>query len=105
MNLLSIRYARRKLYEHGLVPRTRLAILTAYLAGVTLVLYLLQKGIQLFSGNVNAGRDLGAWLQASKFFLIVLLLILALRYARTRLMWRLRNRLLVTYVFIGVIPV
>lgn len=105
MRLLPIRYVRRKLYEHGLVPRSRLAILTAYLAGVTLVLYLLQKGIELFSSSPNAGRDLGGWLAASKFFLVALLLILVLRYARTRLMWRLRNRLLVTYVFIGVIPV
>src|SRR5262249_47215199 len=99
------RYVRRKLSEWGLIPRSRLGILTAYLAGVTLVLYLLQKAIQLFSRNPTAGRDLAAWLEASKFFLVVLLLVLALRYARTRLMWRLRNRLLVTYVFIGVIPV
>ncbi|MCI0352772.1 MAG: SpoIIE family protein phosphatase [Acidobacteriales bacterium] len=105
MKLLPIRYARRKLFDRGLIPRSRLSILTLYLAGVTLLLYLLQKGFQLFSNNPSAGADIGAWFEASKFFLIVLLLVLALRYARTRLMWRLRNRLLVTYVFIGVIPV
>ncbi len=33
------------------------------------------------------------------------LLLRGLRWARQRLMWRLRNRLIVTYVFIGVIPI
>ena len=36
---------------------------------------------------------------------IVLLAILAYRWLKARLLWRLRNRLIVTYVFIGVIPV
>ena len=30
---------------------------------------------------------------------------MCLRWVRRRLMWRLRNRLIVTYVFIGVIPI
>ena len=30
---------------------------------------------------------------------------MGLRWVRRRMMWRLRNRLIVTYVFIGVIPV
>ena len=31
--------------------------------------------------------------------------LLLLRWVRRHLLWRLRNRLLVTYVFVGVIPV
>ena len=35
----------------------------------------------------------------------MLFLILAFRWLKRRILWRLRNRLIVTYVFIGVIPV
>ena len=37
--------------------------------------------------------------------LVILLLALAVQHARGGLLWRLRNRLLVTYIFIGVVPV
>lgn len=37
--------------------------------------------------------------------LVILLLALAVQHARGALIWRLRNRLLVTYIFIGVVPV
>jgi len=36
---------------------------------------------------------------------IVLFLVLAFLWLKTKLLWRLRNRLVVTYIFIGVIPV
>ncbi len=36
---------------------------------------------------------------------IVLFVIVGFRWLRSQLLWRLRNRLIVTYVFIGVIPV
>jgi phosphoserine phosphatase RsbU/P len=105
MNRLALRYARRKLFEHGLIPRTWLGILTAYLAAITLVLYVARKAISWSSNSTNAGQALNGWITICQFLLIVLASLLALRYVRTRLMWRLRNRLLVTYVFMGVIPV
>jgi len=105
MNLLPIRYARRKLWEHGLFPRSRLAIITAYLAAIVLVLYIGQKLLHAFARGAAAGETLGGWLAVLRFFLAILIFLLAVRYVRTRLMWRLRNRLLVTYIFIGVIPV
>ena len=48
---------------------------------------------------------LSGWAQFLSFLFLVFLLLLGLRWVRQRLMWRLRNRLIVTYVFIGVIPV
>ena len=45
------------------------------------------------------------WLVFFEFSAICLFVILAVRAGRRRLMWRLRNRLVVTYIFIGVIPV
>jgi len=41
---------------------------------------------------------------ALSFGIIVLFAIVAYRWLKKRLLWRLRNRLIVTYVFIGVIP-
>ena len=35
---------------------------------------------------------------------IVLFTVLAFRWLKAKLLWRLRNRLIVTYVFIGVVP-
>jgi sigma-B regulation protein RsbU (phosphoserine phosphatase) len=48
---------------------------------------------------------LGGWVGFLSFVIIVLFALLGIRWLRTRLLWRLRNRLIVTYVFIGVIPV
>ena len=39
------------------------------------------------------------------FVFVVCLVLRGFRWARQRLLWRLRNRLIVTYVFIGVIPI
>ncbi len=48
---------------------------------------------------------LSGWAQFLSFLFLVCLLLLGFRWVRRRLMWRLRNRLIVTYVFIGVIPI
>ncbi|HET9695512.1 MAG TPA: SpoIIE family protein phosphatase, partial [Terriglobales bacterium] len=45
------------------------------------------------------------WIWFLSYLSAFLFLIVALRWFRKRLMWALRNRLIVTYVFIGVIPV
>jgi sigma-B regulation protein RsbU (phosphoserine phosphatase) len=47
----------------------------------------------------------GGWVTFVGFICLVLLLVLGLRWLRTVFMWRLRNRLIITYIFIGVIPV
>lgn len=83
-------------------PRlTRLERLTAYFAGLSLFLLAISKLVALF------GRDSGldGWFRFAGFITFVLGLFVAARYVRRVLMWRLRNRLIVTYVFIGVIPV
>src|SRR5216684_8150072 len=45
-----------------------------------------------------------AW-AALSVLAIVLVALAGFRWMRSQLLWRLRNRLIVTYVFIGVIPV
>jgi len=51
------------------------------------------------------GTMLSGWAQFLSFLFVVCLLLMGFRWMRQRLMWRLRNRLIITYVFIGVIPI
>jgi len=81
-------------------PKTKLGKTTLWFGGLTLLLELLRLITRSPSGTMLSG-----W---ASFILIVFLscaLIMGWRWLRRRLMWRLRNRLIVTYVFIGVIPV
>ena len=82
-------------------PKSVLARLGLLLAAITVPMYLLGRFIP------SLGRQV--WFSPSLSFLIwflsVVLLLLLYRWLRQNLMWRLRNRLVVTYIFIGVIPV
>ena len=51
------------------------------------------------------GTMLSGWATVMSFVFVVCLLLRGMRWARQRMLWRLRNRLIVTYVFIGVIPI
>ncbi len=55
--------------------------------------------------KLSYGDSLGGWVSFLSFLVIVLFSILAFRWIKAKALWRLRNRLIVTYVFIGVIPV
>ncbi len=79
-----------------------MARLACYLAGMAVVLFALQEFLDLFAASW--GNHLGGWVEFLAFLAAVLLCILAFRWLRRRVLWRLRNRLIVTYVFIGVIP-
>ncbi|HYH00400.1 MAG TPA: SpoIIE family protein phosphatase [Terriglobales bacterium] len=81
-----------------------LARLTMYMAGVQIFLYLTRHIFRII-GWSNAAQTLGGWIGLVGFAFLVLLFLLVLRWVRRRLMWSLRNRLIVTYIFIGVIPV
>src|SRR5580704_7635340 len=93
---------RRRLIEAELWPQGRMARLACYLAGMALGLY----GLEKLLGVVAAtwGQYLVGWVDFLLFVAAVLFLILAFRWVKRRILWRVRNRLIVTYVFIGVIP-
>ncbi len=80
-----------------------MARLACYLAGMAAVLFGLQKLLGMFAKSW--GEHLGGWVAFLVFIAAVLFSVLAFRWLRRRILWRLRNRLIVTYVFIGVIPV
>jgi phosphoserine phosphatase RsbU/P len=93
---------RDKLSRWGFWPTTRVAWGAWYSLGLALVLFLLQKLVVVL--KVSAGTSLGWWVSFLSFIAIVLFTVLAFRWLKAKLLWRLRNRLIVTYVFIGVVP-
>jgi len=83
-----------------LAPTSGLGRFTLYLLLVDLFIY----GLSRLRSGQSGGGALDVWVVLLTSALIVLGLILGLRWFRRRFMWRLRNRLIVTYTFIGVIP-
>jgi len=79
-----------------------MARLACYLAGSAIVLYALRILLGLFAPSW--GAHLGGWVGFLAFVAAVLFFILGFRWVKRRILWRLRNRLIVTYMFIGVIP-
>src|ERR1700687_634979 len=93
---------RVRLIEAELWPQGRMARLACYLAGMSGALYALEKVLGLVAALW--GAPLGGGVEYLAFLAALLFSILAFRWLRRRILWRLRNRLIVTYVFIGVIP-
>ena len=87
-----------------MVPRTRLALATLYLAGMEVIL-LLALWLLKLAGASTAADTMGAWVALLGWVGSVLLVFLALRWFRIHVMWSVRNRLIVTYTFIGALPV
>jgi sigma-B regulation protein RsbU (phosphoserine phosphatase) len=99
----SYKELRSRLVHAGLWPETRMARLACYLAGMAAALFGLQILLDMFARSW--GEHLGGWVEFLAFVAGLIFFILGFRWVRRRILWRLRNRLIVTYVFIGVIPV
>jgi phosphoserine phosphatase RsbU/P len=97
------RYYRLRLSEAGLLPKSKLAQTAWYLLGLAIFLFVIQRTLALFHSPYGSG--LGGWVTFLSILVIVLFGFLGLRWAKGKMLWRLRNRLIVTYMFIGVIPV
>src|SRR6266436_1576301 len=100
---LAFRTLRFRLQAVGLLPTSRLARTACYLLGLDLLLFALQRLFSLV--KVSYGQALSGWVGVLSFLSIVLFGLLAIRWLKAKMLWRLRNRLIVTYIFIGVIPV
>ncbi|PYX43910.1 MAG: hypothetical protein DMG79_21515, partial [Acidobacteria bacterium] len=94
---------RGRLIKAELWPQGRMARLACYLTGMAGLLFILQKLLGLFAPSW--GTYLVGWVDFLIVVAVVLFSVLAFRWVKQRILWRLRNRLIVTYVFIGVIPV
>ena len=98
---LSLRYLRVQVMKAGLWPTTRLARVACFFLAVDIFLTILNGVLRLFAGSSGG---LGWWVKSLSYVLVLLFLFIAYRWVRVKILWRLRNRLIVTYVFIGVIP-
>ncbi len=96
------RYLREQFYLRW-PGMSRLARAAAYFAGVDLLLAALWCASLLVKTGGSSG--LGVWARFLAYVTLFLAGLLGLRWVRRKLLWRLRNRLVVTYTFIGVIPV
>ena len=85
----------RRLASGGLLPRTRTAWFTLYFAGIELLLLLMKFAFKA-AGALRAVASLDSWTGFLGLVLILLLAFLFLRWFRKYVMWRLRNRLIVT---------
>ncbi len=99
---VSYRYLRLRLSEAGLLPTSKLAFITWYLLGLDLALFGMQQAFAIFKPSY--GQGLGGWVSFLSFVVGILFLFLGMRWVKTKMLWRLRNRLIVTYVFFGLIP-
>src|SRR5258708_6741934 len=102
MRLISLELE-SKLHEKWFWPRSRIAWAALYVLALDLLLFAVQWLTRHVSPSMST--SLGGWVTFLSLLAIVLLAIAGFRWLRSQLLWRLRNRLIVTYVFIGVIPV
>ncbi len=81
-------------------PTSKLGKITLWFGGLALLLQAWKLIAPAFGGRMLSG-----WATFITYVFVCCLLIRSMRWVRKELMWRLRNRLIVTYVFIGVIPI
>ena len=91
--------AARAFLRRGLRPRTKLGKTTLWFGYLAIVLEILNAIIRPTPGSILSG-----WASFISLVFVFFALLMSLRWVRRKLLWRLRNRLIVTYVFIGVIP-
>jgi sigma-B regulation protein RsbU (phosphoserine phosphatase) len=93
---------REKMLAAGFWPQGWVARGACYSLGFAIGLFALQLLLRLFAPA--AADSIGGWIKFLVFDAALLFSIVAFRWLKRKLLWRLRNRLIVTYVFIGVIP-
>ena len=102
MRLISLELE-SKLREKKLWPQSWVAWAALYVLALDLLLF----AVRWLTGRASpaTSASLEGWVTFLSMLAIVLFALAGFRWLRSQLLWRLRNRLIVTYVFIGVIPV
>jgi sigma-B regulation protein RsbU (phosphoserine phosphatase) len=86
----------------GLWPAGRVARSACYALALAVLLSILQSLLGWL--KLSWGQSLGGWVSFLSFLATLLFAWLAFRWLKAKILWRLRNRLIVTYIFIGVVP-
>src|SRR5712671_3397393 len=94
---------RERLLTAGLWPQGWISRGACYSLGLAVALFALEMLLKLVAPKWS--DSLGGWVKFLLFDAGLLFSIVAFRGLKRKVLWRLRNRLIVTYVFIGVIPV
>ncbi len=92
---------KRRLMQWGVYPRSGLARFTVWVAG----LFVVSKILAFVISSLKWSGIFSSWAGFFEFVTVCTGAWLLIRWIRIKLLWRLRNRLIVTYIFIGVIPV
>jgi sigma-B regulation protein RsbU (phosphoserine phosphatase) len=93
---------RERMLTAGMWPQGWVARGACYSLAFAIGLFVLEMMLKPFASS--ASNSLGGWVKFLVFDAALLFSILAFRTLKRKILWRLRNRLIVTYVFIGVIP-
>jgi sigma-B regulation protein RsbU (phosphoserine phosphatase) len=93
---------RGRMLAAGLWPQGWVARGACYSLVLAIILFALEMLLKLLAPKLS--DSLGGWVKFLVIDAALLFSILAFRWLKRKLLWRLRNRLIVTYVFIGVIP-
>jgi len=102
MRLISLELE-SKLREKRLWPQSWVAWAALYVLALDLLLFAVEWLTRRASPATSSSLE--GWVIFLSLLAIVLVAIVGFGWVRSQLLWRLRNRLIVTYVFIGVIPV
>jgi phosphoserine phosphatase RsbU/P len=94
---------RQALIRAELWPQGHVARIAWYQVALAGILFILKELLGFFAPSLRP--HLGGWVVFLVILAGVLFSVLGFRWLKRRILWRLRNRLIVTYVFIGVIPV
>ena len=84
-------------WPHGWVERG-----AWYSLGLAIGLFIIGLIVRMFSAS--ASDNINGWVKFLLVDALLLFFIVGFRWSKRKLLWRLRNRLIVTYMFIGVIP-
>ncbi len=93
---------RERMLTAGIWPQGWVARGACYSLGLAVGLFVLEMLLKLVAPKASDSLD--GWVKFLVFDAALLFSILAFRWLKRKVLWRLRNRLIVTYVFIGVIP-
>jgi sigma-B regulation protein RsbU (phosphoserine phosphatase) len=93
---------RSLLTSAGYWPRGWIARGACYSLALAILFLILELLLRMFAPK--AGSGLQGWVDFLLFDAALLFSIVAFGTVKRKILWRLRNRLIVTYVFIGVIP-
>src|ERR1017187_8894363 len=93
---------RERMLAAGLWPQGWIARGACYSLGFAIGLFVLEMLLKLLAPA--SADSIGFWVKFLIIDAVLLFSIVAFRWLKRKILWRLRNRLIVTYVFIGVIP-